>query len=77
LNRAKGPVTVLYPQMGFDDFDKEVVGVFYDPEGHATFLEVLKKKVNPAINIIELNMHINDQAFAESVLTTFDKLMSL
>ena len=77
LNRAKGPVTVLFPCNGFDDFDKEVGGVFYDPEGHTMFLEVLKKKVNPAINIIELNMHINDQAFAESVLATFDKLMSL
>lgn len=77
LNRAKGPVTVLYPWKGFDDFDKEVGGVFYDPEGHATFLEVLKKKVNPAMNIVELNMHINDQAFAESVLTTFDKLISV
>jgi uncharacterized protein (UPF0261 family) len=77
LNRAKGPVTVIFPCKGFDDFDKEVGGAFYDHEGHAMFLEVLKKKVNPAINIIELDMHINDQAFAESVLTTFDKLMSL
>jgi uncharacterized protein (UPF0261 family) len=76
LNRAKGPVTLLFPCNGFDDFDKEVGGVFYDPEGHTMFLEVLKKKVNPAINIIELNMHINDQAFAEYVLATFDKLMS-
>lgn len=75
LNRAKGPVTVLYPKRGFDDFDKEVEGVFYDPEGHATFLEVLKKKVNPGINIIELDMHINDQAFAEKVIEIFDQMM--
>ena len=77
LNRAKGPVTVLFPCKGFDDFDKEVGGVFYDPEGHNTFLEVLKKKVNPAINIVELNMHINDQAFAESAVKIFDQMMSL
>jgi uncharacterized protein (UPF0261 family) len=76
LNRAKGPVTVLYPQRGFDDFDKEVGGVFYDPEGHATFLEVFRRKLNPTIDIVELDMHINDQAFAESVLKTFDKLIS-
>jgi uncharacterized protein (UPF0261 family) len=77
LNRARGPVTVLYPQRGFDDFDKEVGGVFYDPEGHAAFLEALRKNVNPSINIVVLDMHINDQAFAEKVIEIFDQMMSL
>jgi uncharacterized protein (UPF0261 family) len=74
LNRAKGPVTVLYPLKGFDDFDKEVGGVFYDPEGHATFLKVLRKNVKPAIKIVELDMHINDQAFAEKAIAVFDEM---
>ena len=74
LNRAKGPVTVLYPLKGFDDFDKEVGGVFYDPEGHATFLKVLRKNVKPAIKIVELDMHINDQAFAEKAIKVFDEM---
>ena len=74
LNRAMGPVTVLYPSKGFDDFDKEVGGVFYDPEGHAAFLEVLRKNVKPAIKIVELDMHINDQAFAEKAIALFDAM---
>jgi uncharacterized protein (UPF0261 family) len=74
LNRAKGPVTVLYPLKGFDDFDKEVGGVFYDPEGHATFLRVLRRNVKPAIKIVELDMHINDQAFAEKAIAVFDEM---
>jgi len=74
LNRAKGPVTVLYPLKGFDDFDKEVGGVFYDPEGHATFLKALRKNVKPAIKILELDMHINDQAFAENAIKVFDEM---
>ena len=74
LNRAKGQVTVLYPLKGFDDFDKEVGGVFYDPEGHATFLKVLRKNVKPAIKIVELDMHINDQAFAEKAIKVFDEM---
>jgi uncharacterized protein (UPF0261 family) len=77
LNRSRGPVTVLYPQKGFDDFDKEVGGVFYDPEGHATFLEVLRRKLNPTIDIVVLDMHINDQAFAEKVIKIFDQMMGL
>ena len=75
LNQANGPVTLLYPSKGFDDFDKEVGGVFYDPEGHAAFLRVLREKVRPAIQIVELDMHINDQAFAERVVAVFDKMM--
>jgi uncharacterized protein (UPF0261 family) len=74
LNRAKGPVTVLYPLKGFDDFDKKVGGVFYDPEGHATFLKVLRRNVKPAIKIVELDMHINDQAFAEKAIAVFDEM---
>ena len=74
LNRAEGPVTVLYPRNGFDDFDKEVGGVFYDPEGHATFLRALRRQVKPAVKIVELDMHINDQAFAEKAIAAFDEM---
>jgi uncharacterized protein (UPF0261 family) len=77
LNRAKGSVTVLYPKKGFDDFDKEVGGVFYDPEGHSIFLDVLRKNVKPAIKLIEFDMHINDQKFAENVIEVFDQMVDL
>jgi len=79
LNRAKGPVTVLYPWKGFDNFDREVGGlaggIYYDPEGHVIFLEALKKNLKPAIEITELDMHINEQEFAEYVIANFDKLI--
>jgi uncharacterized protein (UPF0261 family) len=61
---------------GFDDFDKEVGGVFYDPEGHDTFLKVLRKNLKPTVRIVEMDMHINDQAFAEKAIAVFDELKS-
>jgi uncharacterized protein (UPF0261 family) len=74
LNRAKGPVIVLFPLHGFDEHDKPG-NVFYDPEGHTIFLNVLRKNLHPSIKIVELDMHINDQAFAEAVVSVFDDAM--
>jgi uncharacterized protein (UPF0261 family) len=74
LNRAKGPVIILFPLLGFDDFDKPD-SVFYDPEGHTIFLNVLRKNLHPKIKVIELDMHINDQAFAETAVSVFDDMI--
>jgi uncharacterized protein (UPF0261 family) len=49
-------------------------GGVYDPEGHATFLKVLRRNLNPAVRFVELDMHINDQAFAEKAVALFDEM---
>ncbi|OPY67585.1 MAG: hypothetical protein A4E62_02233 [Syntrophorhabdus sp. PtaU1.Bin002] len=73
LNHAKGPVTFLFPLLGFDAHDQPG-GTFYDPEGRAKFLEALKAAAGPNIKLVELDMHINDKAFAEYVVSEFDKI---
>jgi uncharacterized protein (UPF0261 family) len=75
LNKAKGPVTILFPLQGFDAHDRPG-GSFYDPEGRMKFLETLKERLEPSVKLIELNMHINDQVFAEKVIEIFDQLMT-
>lgn len=75
LNRAKGPVTFLFPLLGFDAHDRPG-GVFYDPEGRAKFLEALKAAAGPNIKLVELDMHINDKVFAERVVAEFDTISS-
>jgi uncharacterized protein (UPF0261 family) len=74
LNRARGPVTVLFPRVGFDTFDKPG-SIFHDPEGHQALLETLKKNLHPGITMIELDVHIDDKAFAEKVVSVFDEMI--
>lgn len=74
LNGAKGPVTVLFPLQGFDAHDRPG-GSFCDPEGRMKFLETLRDNLDRSIDLVELDAHINDQAFAEAAVKIFDELM--
>lgn len=75
LNRAKAPVTVLFPLLGLDSHDS-LEGPFYCPERRARLLEVLKSNISDKIRLIELDMHMNDQAFAEAVVAVFEEMRS-
>jgi uncharacterized protein (UPF0261 family) len=74
LNRAKGPVKVLIPLLGWDLHDQPG-HIFHDPEGRAAFLDALKRCLHPRVEIVELNCHINDQPFAEAVLLGLDTML--
>jgi uncharacterized protein (UPF0261 family) len=74
LNGSTGAVTVLFPARGLDAHDRPG-GVFHDPEGRKEFLQVLRERLAPSITLIELDMHINDEAFAEAVVTEFDRIL--
>ena len=63
LNRATGPVTVLIPLQGVSAIDK-IGAPFYSPDALAAYRRVLKSSLNPVIRLVELDAHINDEAFA-------------
>lgn len=70
LNLANGPTTVVIPLLGFSAYD--IKGeVFYDPKADLAFLNALKEYLDPKIKVIEVNAHINDQIFAESLVSLF------
>ena len=75
LNRAKGPVTILFPLLGLDQHDRPG-GPFYYPEGRARLLDVLKTNINAKIRLVEIDAHINDRVFAEAVVALFDEMRS-
>jgi len=74
LNQAQGPVAVVIPRLGFSSFDQEG-GVFWEPEADAAFAPILKASLKTEIEVIEVEAHINDPPFAETVVEVLDRLM--
>lgn len=74
LNKAIGPTAVIIPTKGFDERDKPG-GVFYDPEADSAFTKALKEHIKPGIEVMELDLHLNDQAFAEAAVATLFSMM--
>jgi uncharacterized protein (UPF0261 family) len=76
LAAATGPVRFIMPLKGIHEWDKEG-GPAHDPEGLSAMIDEARKSIAPRVEMIELNVHINDRAFAETVLKIFDLWLSL
>lgn len=75
LNRASGPVTVLLPLRGVSDLDREGAS-FYDPAADAAFREALRARLAPRVSCQELDLHLNDPAFAEAAASALAAMIS-
>ena len=64
LNAAIGPVTILVPLRGWSTYGSKG-GVFHDPKGYELLLASLKRGLRPEIEYTEVDLHINDQPFAD------------
>ncbi|MGD9715143.1 MAG: Tm-1-like ATP-binding domain-containing protein [Thermomicrobiales bacterium] len=63
---AKGPTAVYVPLRGLSALDREG-GAFWWPEADNALFESLRLWMSPHVKLIELDMHINDAAFAEAM----------
>lgn len=64
LNKAKGKTIFLMPLKGVSMMDAEG-GPFYNPEADKAFLDTLKANLSDNVELILMDAHINDPAFAE------------
>jgi uncharacterized protein (UPF0261 family) len=69
LSQAKGPTTVIIPKQGVSAIDQEGQP-FYSAEAEAAWIENLKANLGDNVTLIEMDNHINDDAFAEKLVET-------
>ena len=67
LNEARGGVTLLLPLRGVSALDREGQP-FHDPAANAALFQALREHTRPEVELVELDLHINDPAFAEAAV---------
>jgi uncharacterized protein (UPF0261 family) len=76
LNGAKGPVSVMVPLGGGSVMDIEG-GAFWNPDLNRQCFDLLRDGLNPAVRYQEIDVHINSDAFADSVCDELLRLLNL
>jgi len=72
---ARGPTAVLVPRKGVSALDAEGQP-FWWPQADAALFQSLRNWMSPQVRLIELDLHINDPAFAETAVRTLLEMMS-
>jgi uncharacterized protein (UPF0261 family) len=72
LSQAKGPVALVLPAGGIQQWDRKGEAL-HDPDGLSAFVEAMRSAVAPPVELHEINDHINSTAFNEMVLGIFDR----
>ena len=75
LNRDAANIKVLIPSRGWSEADRKG-GPLYDPEISRIFTQRLKERLNPQIEIKEMDSHINDTAFARTAAKMMDEMVN-
>ena len=76
LNKATGPTKFLIPKRGWLSIEKEGSD-FYDPQSIQAFIDSLKKKLKPEVEIREVEANIDDPVFARAVVSAFEEVIKL
>lgn len=64
LNKSTGPVVLMLPLKGVSSLD-QTGKPFFDPEANKSLFDSLRKHIDSSVRLVELDLHINDMAFAE------------
>jgi uncharacterized protein (UPF0261 family) len=71
---SRGPTAILVPLRGVSAIDREGQP-FWWPEADQALFQSLRNWVGPQVKLIELDLHINEQAFADAAAGMLMELM--
>lgn len=71
LSAATGPACLLLPTHGIEGWDLPGQPL-HDPQGLAALVDELPRHLAPNVQLVTLDAHINDAAFADAALRVFD-----
>jgi uncharacterized protein (UPF0261 family) len=74
LNGARGPCAVLIPLRGWSEVGSPG-GVLHDPEANSALIDALRGRLRREIPLLELEMTINEPAFAQKAADTLADLL--
>ncbi|PXX30654.1 Tm-1-like ATP-binding domain-containing protein [Arenibacter sp. ARW7G5Y1] len=74
LTGARAPVEILLPLKGISQIDSEG-DIFYDPRADDALFRSIKENAKGQLPVVEMDAHINDEAFAKSLVDRLLKLM--
>jgi uncharacterized protein (UPF0261 family) len=74
LNAATGPVAVFIPRGGMSAIDVPG-GPFHDPSADAALIAALTADLGPGIEVVEMDVGINDPAFATAMAERLDRFV--
>lgn len=72
LALAAGPTAYILPRRGVEAWDRPGEPM-HDPDSLAAFLQEARATAPGNVEMIEIDAHINDAAFAEAALSIFDR----
>lgn len=73
LNRAQGPTVLVLPLKGVSAID-DAGKPFHSPEADQALFDAIRANLGANVELVELDQHINDEAFAAAVA---ERLLSL
>ncbi|MCZ7574525.1 MAG: Tm-1-like ATP-binding domain-containing protein [Ardenticatenaceae bacterium] len=73
LNRARGPVKVVIPLGGWSSVESRQTG-FYDGEADRVFVDELKRRLSPNVEVMEIDSDLDTTDFAQAIVDIFERL---
>ena len=74
LLEAKAPAEILLPLKGISQVDSKG-DIFFDPEADAALFGAIRESADGHVPVMEVEAHINDDAFAKTLVERLLKLM--